>query len=122
MIVYVAAVRREPSGVCSSHFPAKQTPGPSAPGLANYGRDLSDQFPPTIVVVAGACEDRTLPFDPMVVMTPIQMVTIRANMMAYSTAVGPSSLRMKLMAAWVNLRTAPPPVDSTCCMTGEVST
>jgi hypothetical protein len=49
--------------------------------------------------VAGAFEDRTFPFDPNVVMTPMQIVTINANMIAYSTAVGPSSFLRKLMAA-----------------------
>src|SRR6187549_2603092 len=42
--------------------------------------------PPTMAMVAGALEDRTLPFDPMVVITPMQIVTIRASRIAYSTA------------------------------------
>jgi hypothetical protein len=51
---------------------------------------------------AGALADRTFPFDPMVVITPMQMVTIRANMMAYSTAVGPSSRFTNWTTARVN--------------------
>ena len=39
--------------------------------------------------------DRTFPFDPMVVITPMQIVTIRASMMARSKA----ALRIEAMGA-----------------------
>jgi hypothetical protein len=72
--------------------------------------------PPVMATVAGAFEDRTLPFEPMVVMTPMQIVTIRASRIAYSTAVGPSSRLMNSIAARVSLRTAPPPQFDVLCI------
>ena len=62
-----------------------------------------------MVTVAGAFEETTVAFDPMVEITPMQIVTISASMIAYSTAVGPSSFLMKLINAWVSFRTAPLP-------------
>jgi hypothetical protein len=56
-------------------------------------------------------EVSTLPFEPMVVITPMQIVTINANMIAYSTAVGPSSFLMNPIAAWINFRTTPLPLN-----------
>jgi hypothetical protein len=64
-----------------------------------------------MATLAGAFEDKTLPLEPIVVMTPMQMVTIKASMIAYSTAVGPSSFFKKLTDIWINFRTTPLPLN-----------
>ena len=89
---------------------ATKTGGPGDLGWvarpAEYGPSggsCESQFPLIpMAEAAGALADRTFPFDPMVVITPMQMVTIRANMMAYSTAVGPSSRFTNWTTARVN--------------------
>jgi hypothetical protein len=43
-------------------------------------------------------------FDPRVVMAAMQTTTMRANITAYSTAVGPSSFLTKLTRLFVNAR------------------
>ena len=71
-----------------------------------------------MATVAGAFEDRTLPFDPMVVMTPMQIVTIRASRIAYSTAVGPSSRLMNSIDG-AGQSTHGSPSRLTCCSSGD---
>lgn len=86
-------------------MPRDEAGPPAATGAAGGpGKDgrvvrSAGQLPPVIATVAGAFDDSTLPFDPMVVITPMQMVTMSANMIAYSTAVGPSSRFRKFTTA-----------------------
>jgi hypothetical protein len=48
--------------------------------------------------------NEALTVDPRVVMTVMQAITIRASITEYSTAVGPSSLRMRLRIGAIQMR------------------
>src|SRR2546421_189438 len=62
---------------------------------------LSAQLPPMVLPTE---EKVLLAVEPRVVMAVMHTTMIRANITAYSTAVGPSSFLMKFTNAWLILR------------------
>jgi hypothetical protein len=68
----------------------------------------SDQLELVVVLDGGWIEEPTkenvlFAFEPKVVMAAMHTTTMRANITAYSTAVGPSSFLTKLTRAFVNV-------------------